>query len=212
MTRDATRCDQPIIFESWLSAPAANVTTLNATQQNSRQLHRNVAPRGNSRIRQNSTVTPGLPPTHTTPQGRRPPPHGRGGGGDGWVGRSAPNRSSRFRLIDGSNQSWSALINRLTDGIAVSLVCDRFAQVFFFCAILYIFGIIQIILLVYCWGHIDGNPMWPKWESYVAEMGILCGRKWESDVAEMGTFVIFFVTSRNPVFQWRAPSWALQSV
>ena len=47
---------------------------------------------------------------------------------------------------------------------------------FFFCAILYIFGIIQIILLVYCWGHIDGNPMWPKWESYVAEMGILCGR------------------------------------
>ena len=47
----------------------------------------------------------------------------------------------------------------------------------------------------------NGNPMWPKWESYVAEMGILCGRKWESDVAEMGTFVIFFVTSRNPVFQ-----------
>ena len=235
MTRDATRCDQPIIFESWLSAPAANVTTLNATQQNSRQLHRNVAPRGNSRIRQNSIVTPGLPPTHTTPQGRRPPPHGRGGGGDGWVGRSAPNRSSSFRLIDGSNQSWSALINRLTDGIAVSLVCDRFAQVFFFCAILYIFGIIQIILLVYCWGHIDGNPMWPKWESYVAEMGILCGRDGNPMWPKMGIwcgrngdFCYFFCNisksclsmtgsvlgapisivvrfSRNPIFQCRLP-------
>ena len=192
MTRDATRCDQPIIFESWLSAPAANVTTLNATQQNSRQLHRNVAPRGNSRIRQNSIVTPGLPPTHTTPQGRRPPPHGRGGGGDGWVGRSAPNRSSRFRLIDGSNQSWSALINRLTDGIAVSLVCDRFAQVFFLRNFVHFWDhtnhIAGILLGSYRWESYvaemgilcgrNGNPMWPRWESYVAENGNLMWPKW----------------------------------
>ena len=27
--------------------------------------------------------------------------------------------------------------------------------------------------MVYYRGHIDGNPMWLKWESYVAEMGIL---------------------------------------